>query len=250
LRYFLDISYKGTIFHGWQKQSNAMSVQEVLETKLSQLLQVETSVMGSGRTDTGVHAKQQMLHFENDQVLDEELVYKLNKMLPHDVSANHLYAVADNAHARFDAISRSYEYHIHVFKDPFLNGQSYYFPHPLSLEALNAGTKHLIGKQDFTSFSKVHTSVAHFECDLTEAYWEQVPQGLIFHVKANRFLRGMVRTLVGTLIEIGAGRKDLDWMKEVLDLKDRKAAGRAVPPDGLFLTRVEYPSALLAKKII
>ncbi len=250
MRYFLDISYKGTIFHGWQKQLNAITVQEVFETKLSQLLKVDTPIMASGRTDTGVHAKQQMIHFDSDQVLNDELVYKLNKMLPMDIAVHHMYAVADNAHARFDAISRSYEYHIHALKNPFVNGQSYYFPASLSLDALNEGSKYLIAKQDFTSFSKVHTDVSHFECDLMEAYWEQLPEGIAFHVKANRFLRGMVRALVGTLIEVGVGRKDPSWIKEVLEVKDRVAAGRAVPPDGLFLTKVVYPESVYGTQMI
>jgi tRNA pseudouridine38-40 synthase len=250
LRYFLDISYKGTDFHGWQKQRNATTVQEVLETKLSQLLKVETHLMGSGRTDTGVHAKQQMVHFDHEALLTEEVVYKLNKMLPMDIAAHHLYLVADNAHARFDAISRSYEYHIHRLKNPFVNGQSYYFPAPLSIAALNEASQYLRGKQDFTSFSKVHTTVSHFECDVMEAYWEEHAEGLVFHVRANRFLRGMVRALVGTLIEVGVGRQDPTWIKAILDAKDRKEAGRAVPSDGLFLTRVEYPASVHGEKIV
>lgn len=250
MRYFLDISYKGTHFHGWQKQLNAITVQEVFETKLSQLLKTETSIMASGRTDTGVHAKQQMIHFDTDQVLTDELVYKLNKMLPMDIAVHHMYAVADHAHARFDATSRAYEYHIHRFKNPFVNGQSYYFPASLSLEALNEASKYLIAKQDFTSFSKVHTDVAHFECDLMGAYWEAHAGSLVFHVKANRFLRGMIRALVGTLLEVGVGRKDPSWIKEVLEAQDRATAGRAVPPDGLFLTKVVYPESVYGKQII
>jgi tRNA pseudouridine38-40 synthase len=250
LRYFLDISYKGTSFHGFQKQLNAISVQEVIETKLSQLLKVETSLVASGRTDTGVHAMQQMIHFDAAEKLTAELIYKLNKMLPLDISVHRLYEVADNAHARFDAISRSYEYHIHTHKNSFKNELSYYFPSPLSIPLLNDAAGFLVGRQDFTSFSKVHTSVAHFECDLTEAYWEQRPEALVFHVKANRFLRGMVRTIVGTLIEVGAGRKEPAWIKDVLAAKDRNAAGRAVPPDGLFLSKVEYPASIYEKPIV
>lgn len=250
MRYFLDISYKGSSFHGWQKQSNALTVQEVLETKLSQLLKVETPIMGSGRTDTGVHAKQQMIHFDSEVALTEELVYKLNRMLPMDISVNHMYAVADKAHTRFDAISRSYEYHMHRAKNPFVNGQSYYFPAPLSLALLNEASVYLMANQDFTSFSKVHTNVAHFECHVHEAYWEETEHGFVFHVRANRFLRGMVRTLVGTLIEVGAGRMQPSWIKEVLEAKDRNAAGRAVPPDGLFLTKVEYPLSIYENQLV
>lgn len=206
--------------------------------------------MGSGRTDTGVHAKQQLVHFDTEHALTEELVYKLNKMLPMDIAVHHLYVVADNAHARFDALSRAYEYHIHTHKDPFKNGVSYYFPFPLSIEALNKASTYLVALQDFTSFSKVHTDVSNFDCDVMEAYWEQTDEGLVFHVKANRFLRGMVRALVGTLLEVGTGKKQPEWVKEVLLAKDRSVAGRAVPPDGLFLTKVVYPDVIYANQIV
>ncbi len=245
MRYFLDISYKGTSFHGWQRQPNAYTVQEALEKAMNILLQEEIQVTASGRTDTGVHARQQMIHFDTEQVLNEDFVYKINHILPESIVASHLYRVSEEAHARFDAISRSYEYHIHVTKDPFVNQQSYRVKPKLDLVRLNTAAALLVGKQDFCSFSKVHTAVTHFECDIKEARWEQHGNKIIFYVTANRFLRGMVRTLVGTMLEIGIGKQEVFWIKEILEAKDRKAAGRAVDPEGLFLTQVVYPVSVL-----
>lgn len=250
MRYFLDISYKGTSFHGWQRQPNAYTVQEALEKAMSTLLHQEVQVTASGRTDTGVHARQQMVHFDTVQVLNEDFTYKLNHMLPESIVVNHLYQVSDEAHARFDATSRSYEYHIHISKDPFVNQQSYRVKPKLDLVRLNAAAALLVGNQDFCSFSKVHTAVAHFECDIKEARWEQQGNKIVFYVTANRFLRGMVRALVGTMLEIGIGKQEVSWIKEILEAKDRKAAGRAVDPEGLFLTQVVYPVSVLGTQIV
>lgn len=250
MRYFLDISYKGTSFHGWQRQPNAFTVQEALEKAMKTLLSEDIQVTASGRTDTGVHALQQMVHFDTNHVLNEDFTYKLNHMLPQSMVANHLYLVSDEAHSRFDAIARSYEYHIHISKDPFVNEQSYRVKPKLDINRLNDAAKFLVGKQDFCSFSKVHTAVNHFECDIKEARWEQTGNKVVFYVTANRFLRGMVRTLVGTMLEIGMGKQDVSWIQEILDAKDRKAAGRAVDPEGLFLTKVVYPVSVLGTQIV
>ena len=250
MRYFLDISYKGTAFHGWQRQPNAHTVQEALEEAMAKLLQTDVQVTASGRTDTGVHAVQQMIHFDTAHALNKDFIYKLNHMLPQSIVVNRLYLVADASHARFDAVSRSYEYHIHTSKNPFVCQQSYFVKPQLDIHRLNEAAAYLMGKQDFCSFSKVHTAVTHFNCDITEARWEEQGNKMVFHVTANRFLRGMVRALVGTMLEIGTGKKDPYWMKEILDAKDRKAAGRAVDPEGLFLTRVVYPPAVLRTQIV
>jgi tRNA pseudouridine38-40 synthase len=250
LRYFLDISYKGTSFHGWQRQPNAYTVQEALENAIKVLLQEDIQVTASGRTDTGVHALQQMVHFDTIHSLNEDFIYKINHILPISMVANHLYLVSEEAHSRFDAISRSYEYHIHISKDPFVNEQSYRVKPKLDIDRLNAAAKLLLGKQDFCSFSKVHTAVSHFECDMKEARWEQQGNKIVFYVTANRFLRGMVRTLVGTMLEIGIGKQEVSWIKEILEAQDRKAAGRAVDPEGLFLTKVVYPVSVLGTQIV
>jgi tRNA pseudouridine38-40 synthase len=250
LRYFLDISYKGTAFHGWQKQPNAHTVQESLEDAMKVVLRQPVDLTGSGRTDTGVHALQQMVHFDIDRSLDQDFIYKLNHILPESIVANRLYRVPEQSHARFDAVSRSYEYHIHTSKDPFVLQQSYWVRPKIDIDRLNAAARYLMGKQDFCSFSKVHTDVAHFTCEVTEARWEQQGNKVVFHVTANRFLRGMVRALVGTMLEVGIGKKDPQWIKEILDAKDRKAAGRAVDPEGLFLTRIVYPVSVLGTQIL
>jgi tRNA pseudouridine38-40 synthase len=250
LRYFLDISYKGTSFHGWQRQPNAYTVQESLESAMSLLLHEPLQVTASGRTDTGVHALQQVVHFDAVQSLTLDFVYKLNRMLPESIVVNHLYLVGDEAHSRFDAISRSYEYRIHTVKDPFVKEQSYHVKPKLDIDKLNAAAAYLLGKHDFCAFSKVKTNVTHFGCDLTEARWEQKQDKLVFHVSANRFLRGMVRALVGTMLEVGIGAKDPEWIKEILASKDRKAAGRSVDPEGLFLTKVVYPEPIWGTKIV
>ena len=202
--------------------------------------------MGSGRTDTGVHAIQQFCHFDSPKELDiKEFRYKVNSILPSDIAMVAIYQVPSNAHARFDAISRSYQYHISRVKDPFRQNTSYNFWVKLDLDKMNEACQLLMGEQDFKCFSKVKTSVEHFRCKLTEARWVADNEAYYFYVSANRFLRGMVRSMVGTLIELGTGKIDTNRFQEIIDLRDRKLAGRSVPPHGLFLTRVQYPDGLL-----
>lgn len=250
MRYFLDISYKGTSFHGWQRQPNAYTVQEALEDAMKVLLHEEVEVVASGRTDTGVHALQQMVHFDSGNVLDHNFIYKLNHILPEAIVANHLYLVPNDAHARFDAIVRSYQYHLHVRKDPFLKELSYRLKPTVDIDRLNSASSMLIGTHDFCSFSRVQTDVAHFGCEVYEAHWEKTDNKIVFHVSANRFLRGMVRALVGTMLEVGTGKKEPEWIKQILAAKDRRAAGMAVHPEGLYLSRVTYPEALLNNIIV
>lgn len=213
-------------------------------------LNEEVQVTASGRTDTGVHALQQMVHFDTLQLLDAQFIYKLNHILPETIVANRLYLVSDDAHTRFDAVSRSYEYHMHVSKDPFAKELSYRVRPKIEIERLNAAAAYLIGSHDFCSFSRVQTDVAHFGCEVSEAKWIQNGNKVVFHVTANRFLRGMVRALVGTMLEVGRGKKDPTWMKEILEAKDRRAAGMAVDPEGLFLTQVVYPVSVLGTQIV
>lgn len=244
-RYFLDITYKGTNYHGWQKQENSNSVQAEIENALSTMFQSNISIMGSGRTDTGVHARQQIAHFDNQTSLDtSDLAFKLNRILPNDVVVNNTKAVQAEAHARFDATLRSYEYFIHQKRDPFKVGVSYYYSKPLDFEKMNAVSKKIIGEHDFQSFSKVKTEVNNFICNIKIAEWKLHNDSLVFYVTANRFLRGMIRALVGTLIEVGLGKMSLEEFQKVIDIKDRTKAGRAVPPEGLFLTAVKYPAEI------
>lgn len=242
-RYFLDISYKGTNYHGWQRQPNANSVQAELESALKTMFQNKIGIMGSGRTDTGVHARQQVAHFDYEAAFDiSELAFKLNRILPNDIVVNHAYAVRDDAHSRFDATLRSYEYFLHKKRDPFKVGESYFYSKQLDLDKMNAAAEKLHGEQDFKSFSKVKTEVNNFICNIETATWKIDNESLVFCVTANRFLRGMIRALVGTLIEVGLGNMSLKEFQAVIDVKDRNKAGRAVPAEGLFLTNVQYPA--------
>ena len=246
-RYFLDISYDGGPYHGWQAQVNAHSVQEEIETALSTILRTSTSILGSGRTDKGVHANQQIAHVDLDSKIEaEDLAFKLNALLPLSVGINKIRKVKPETHARFDATTRSYEYHIALCKDPFTEKFAYYHSHELDVAAMNKAAHYLLGEHDFESFSKVKTDVNTFNCNITNMNWEIKSNSLIFNVSANRFLRGMVRALVGTLLEIGQKKMEIDQFNTILDAKDRTKAGRSVPPHGLFLSKVEYPDYIYA----
>ncbi|MFY0593761.1 tRNA pseudouridine(38-40) synthase TruA [Roseivirga sp.] len=241
-RYFLQLSYKGTNYHGWQIQPNAHTVQAELQLALSTVLRKEIEIMGSGRTDTGVHAKKQVAHFDlAEEVNCEDLIYKLNSFLPEDIAIESCRPVKAEAHTRFDANERAYHYYLHQSKSPFLTKRSYYYSQNLDVELMNLAATKLIGSQDFESFSKVKTEVNNFICNISEANWFLENDQLVFHVRANRFLRGMVRALVGTLLLVGENKLSVEEFVEVIKAKNRKAAGRAVPPHGLYLTEVSYP---------
>lgn len=245
LRYFLDIAYNGTAYHGWQIQDNAHTVQAELEKCLTTLLRTKTEIMGSGRTDTGVHARQQVMHLDMAEPADlSKFQQRLNGILPKDISVGGIRKVNTEAHTRFDAQERSYEYHVHQAKSPFLENLSYCFTRPLDVDAMNEAAKNLLGEKDFESFSKVKTEVNTFICTIKEARWEKQNDSLIFHVTANRFLRGMVRALVGTLLDVGLGKLNAQEFVNIIESKDRRKAGRAVPAHGLYLTRVTYPDSI------
>jgi tRNA pseudouridine38-40 synthase len=242
VRYFLDINYKGTHYHGWQVQPNGNTIQAELENALSIILKTEISIVGSGRTDTGVHASQQIAHFEYPDPIDPaKMVYKLNSFLPKDIGIAGLQKVSDEAHARFDATKRTYHYHIHRTKNPFKTETSYYFSQEVSTDLILDGCK-IIGEwQNFESFSKVHTEVNNFNCEIFDIDWIEKKNNSLFIIQANRFLRGMVRAIVGTLLDVGMKKTSLDELKELLKKNDRSLAGRAVPAHGLFLEKIEYP---------
>ena len=245
MRYFLDISYRGTDFHGWQTQKNAHSVQETIENALAVVLQSEISIVGSGRTDTGVHARQQVAHFDILMLKDpQELVYKLNALLPKSIAINDCKKVSVSAHARFDAVSRRYLYYINQKKDPFSVGYSYYFTRGLQVEKIREACELLKTWTDFESFSKVKTDVKTFDCNIFDVRWLETTSGYILDISANRFLRGMVRAIVGTLLDVGLGKLSLSDFALIKEQKDRSAAGAAVPPEGLFLVEVKYPESI------
>lgn len=241
MRYFIELAYNGTNYHGWQYQPNAASVQETLNTALSTILKTSIDVVGAGRTDTGVHAKQMFAHFDFDAEIDVAfLIHKLNSFLPKDIAIINLHKVHETAHARFDATKRTYEYHIHTQKNVFENEGSWYYPSKLDIDAMNEATKLLFSHTDFECFSKVNTDVNTFNCKIEEAYWQQNADKLIFTIAADRFLRNMVRAIVGTIINIGLGKITLHDFQTILESKDRNQAGFSVPAHGLYLTKIEY----------
>ncbi len=245
MKYFLDISYKGTNYKGWQIQKNGISVQEVLENALSLVLKENISTLGSGRTDTGVHAKQQYVMFETNYPVIQKNVANLNGILPKDIVVNKIYSVPELASARFDAIDRSYQYFINQKPNPFVLETSYYFYKSIDLELMNYTAQLLLKHNDFQCFSKIHTAVNNFLCKITRAEFVIENEFIVFHITANRFLRGMVRTIVGTLLEVGQGKMTVEQFQEILDSKNRKIAGRAVPSEGLYLSHVRYPENYL-----
>lgn len=222
-------------------QPNAASVQQTLNQALSTILKSEINLMGAGRTDSGVHARQMYAHFDIDAAINiPSIIHKLNAYLPKDIVIYDIFPVADEAHCRFDATKRTYQYHINTHKDPFLEKQSWYFHQELDLDRMNRAAKLLMNYTDFQSFSKVQTDVNNFDCTIFEAYWTQEQQQLIFTITANRFLRNMVRSIVGTLINIGIHKISLDDFENIINSKNREKAGFSVPAHGLYLTEITY----------
>lgn len=251
MRYFIHFSYNGTAYHGWQIQPNGITVQEELSRAVSILLKQDITVVGAGRTDAGVHARRMVGHFDaEDNNLDTSNIrYKLNKMLPRDISVEKVEPVPSDMHARFSAKSRTYHYYIHTHKDPFLDMRSWYITFPLDIEHMNEAARLLLGEQDFTSFSKTGTDTKTNLCNITEAFWapsapsSQLPAlstEWCFTISANRFLRNMVRAIVGTLVEVGRGRITLEELRRIIDDKNRCRAGESVPAHGLYLWDVKY----------
>ena len=245
MRYFLDIAYKGTNYHGWQIQPNAHTIQAEIEAALSKIYREDIRIVGSGRTDTGVHAIQQVAHFDGPtSFITEQLVNRLNSILPADVVVKAAQQVKADAHARFDAIERGYIYKISMKRSPFGENEFLHVPYELNIDLMNEAAQTLLGVHDFQSFSRVKTEVNHFICDIREAKWERNDEELVFHVQADRFLRGMIRALVGTMIDIGRGKLSVADFVAIQEAKNRQRAGKAASPDGLFLNKVEYPSEI------
>ena len=241
MRYFLEVAYKGTRYSGFQSQKNANTIQAEIQKAFQIILKEELELTGSSRTDAGVHAYQNYFHFDIESELSSQLAYNLNAILPSDIAIKDLLKVKDNAHCRFDAISREYKYHIYQKKDPFLTDKAYYFPYTLDIEAMQKAAVALKEYSDFTSFSKRNTQVRSFVCDIKESTWVVQDQCLIYNVKANRFLRGMVRALTATMLLVGRGKINQLQFRKIIESKDCTKASFAVPPAGLFLIGVNYP---------
>ncbi len=246
MRYFLKLSYNGENYHGWQIQPNAITVQETIEVALSTLLNSKTSIVGAGRTDAGVHAIQMYAHFDTiESFIASDLVFKLNSFLPEDISIADVFQVKPEAHARFDAVSRTYIYRIAVSKNVFNAKQTYYIKHNLNLDAMNAAASILLQYKDFQCFSKSNTDVKTYHCDVKYAQWNRREDELCFTIKADRFLRNMVRAVVGTMINIGLNKLTSEDMHKIIASKNRSEAGYSVPAKALFLTDIEYPNSIL-----
>jgi tRNA pseudouridine38-40 synthase len=267
-RYFIEFAYKGTNYHGWQQQPNANTVQAELDRVLAVVFKQPIVTIGAGRTDTGVHARQMYAHFDayipsagfrfavrrgeksdipelpvsdDISIQTEKLIYSMNMMLPPDIAVKSLLVVAPDAHARFNATQRSYEYHIHFEKDPFIKEFAHYV-HPIpDIKAMNAAAKLLLEYIDYTCFMKSMAQTNTNNCTVTRAEWLEVPGGMVFHVSANRFLRNMVRAMVGTLLQVGHGKLTVEGFRQVIESKSRCEAGVSVPACGLYLTSIVYP---------
>ena len=250
MRYFLTLSYDGTDYSGWQTQPDAPTVQQTLEEALTTLLRVPTSVVGAGRTDAGVHARMMVAHMDVDdervaampQPFGHWLREKLNRLLPQDIAIYNVQRVRDDAHARFDALARTYMYYVHTAKSPFGRDYSLRLFTVPDFNRMNEAAAHLFDYIDFTSFSKLHTDVKTNNCRIMQAEWTQISEGeWVFTIQADRFLRNMVRAIVGTLLEVGRGKMGIEDFCRVIEQKDRCSAGTSVPARGLFLTRIDYP---------
>lgn len=242
MRFFIKFAYDGTDYHGWQIQPNANSVEAELENALSTLMRREISVVGAGRTDTGVHARMMVAHFDNEESLDcENLAFKLNRLLPRDIAVYEVRQVADDMHARFSAKSRTYHYYIHTTKNPFLRKYSFQVVFSLNFDLMNEAARHLMEVRDFAAFCKSHTDVKTTLCDVTEARWVQKSSTeWYFEITANRFLRNMVRAVVGTLVDVGRGKIVIKDFDEIIKGKNRSEAGESMPANALFLENIEY----------
>ena len=244
-RYFIEIMFDGTAYHGWQVQPNSSTVQEQINQAISTVLGEDINVVGAGRTDTGVHAKQMFAHFDSSISFDgKDLIYKLNSFLKNDISVLRVFEVDDSAHSRFDAVSRKYEYLIHANKNPFLINKSWYFHRKLDVDLMNEASKLLLNYTDFTSFSKLHTQTKTNNCSVKMAVWEKVNDTLVFSIEADRFLRNMVRAIVGTLVTVGEKKISIEEFVEIIESKNRSKAGASVPAHGLYLVSVKYPKTI------
>lgn len=252
-RYFIRLSYKGTSYHGWQVQPNATTVQEKLNYALSTLLREPIDTLGAGRTDTGVHASYFIAHFDsqrNDLDNNQHVIHKINCILPEDITAYSIKQVANDANARFDATSRTYNYFLHTSKNSYINDYSYHFKGILNIQNIREALPILLVHNDFTSFSKLHTDVKTNNCKIEAAEWkEYAPNQMVFVVKADRFLRNMVRAIVGTLLEVGKEKISPQMVEDIITGKNRGLAGTSAPSQGLFLAKIDYPASIYAEDV-
>lgn len=248
LRYFIEIAYNGANYFGWQRQPDAISVEEVLDSAMSTLLRKEIKIVGAGRTDAGVHAKQLFAHFDFEEIEDlTHLVFRLNSFLPKDISIKNIFKVKEDAHARFHASEREYEYVITLEKNPFSEGFAYQLHQRPNVDAMNKAAATLLDYQDFQCFSRSNTDVKTYHCSVKKAFWKEENNQLIFTIAADRFLRNMVRAIVGTLLDVGYGKTSLEEFHDIIHKKNRVNAGSSAPANGLYLTKILYPEEIFQK---
>ncbi len=245
MRYFIEIAYNGKNYFGWQRQPKQISVQQVLEETISTLLREEIKFTGAGRTDAGVHAKQLFAHFDFDEIENfDEFIFRMNSFLPRDISVKNIFKVREDAHARFDAVEREYEYVISLGKDPFNQDFAFQINNMPNVDLMNQAAKILLTHRDFQCFSRSKTDVKTYNCTIVKAHWQTIDNRLIFTIAADRFLRNMVRAIVGTLLDVGYGKTSLEDFKAILNSKSREEAGASAPAHGLYLTKVVYPESV------
>lgn len=245
MRYFLEIAYYGKNYYGWQRQPNDISIQQVIEECLSTILREDISIVGAGRTDTGVHAKKMFAHFDANEISDyNRFRNRMNSFLPYDIAITDIFRVSADAHARFDALERTYTYKAIYGKDPFQYKLAYQLHQKPNIEKMNEAAGYLLGHTDFQCFSRSRTDVMTYNCDIQSALWTRENQEFIFTITANRFLRNMVRAIVGTLLEIGFGKRNIEDMKRIIESKNRSEAGASAPAEGLYLTNIIYPESI------
>ena len=249
MKYFFEIAYHGKKYAGWQNQANAIGIQSIIENTLSQMFRTEIKIIGSGRTDTGVHCEQQFFHCELEKAFEyDSLIQRMNSFLPKDIVVKAIRKVKPDANARFDALERTYQYRITRKRNPFLEGLTWHYFRPLDIQTMNRAAALLQGEHDFECFSKVNTDVNHFLCNIKKAEWKERGTMLVFTITANRYLRGMVRSIVGTLLDVGSGKTSMKEFQHILQSRDRKKAGANVPAQGLYLVKVKYPSRIFVKE--
>lgn len=243
-RYFMTLSYRGAPFHGWQSQPNAISVQQTIETALQTILRHPVAITGAGRTDTGVNARMMIAHFDTDSpiITSPQTLHSLNTLVGRDIAIGSIAPVHETAHARFDAISRTYRYYTSSHKSPFFHSLAWQEPpRGLDFQAMNRAASLLLSVNDFTSFSKLHTDVKTNLCNVTQAQWEETPGGHLFTITANRFLRNMVRAIVGTLVDVGRGKTSIEQFRQIIAANNRCEAGTSMPAHALYLWDIKYP---------
>lgn len=249
MRYFIEVAYKGSSFAGFQVQENANTVQSAIDHAISLLMRTKVVTTGSSRTDAGVHALQNYLHFDMEQPLHPQFLYKVNAILPPDIVMKAVYRVADDAHSRFAALSRSYEYTLYLHKDPFMQDRGYFFPYRLDVGLLQEAAGVLMEYENFMTFSKRNTQVKTYNCNIMSSAWTVKEERIVYNVTANRFLRGMVRGMVGTMLRVGRGKLTMEGFRAAIESRNCVNADFAVPPQGLFLMKVAYPEGVLSERL-